>query len=161
MGGYLTFCFALAALLSVGLLSLPVSAQKNRVVYLPLVMNGNPVPTSFPTVTPIPSPTSLAGAPTVTAVPSPTVLVSPTMRPIPSSTRTSVPPSPTRTTRPSPTQTVAPQCDPSYPTVCIPSPPPMLSCDEVEFRDFVVLPPDPHGFDRNQNGIGCEREPDP
>ena len=73
-------------------------------------------------------------------------------------------PAPTATQQPAPqptaTQRPAPNCDPAYPDVCIPSPPPELSCDEVEFRDFVVLPPDPHGFDRNQNGTGCESEPD-
>lgn len=50
-------------------------------------------------------------------------------------------------------------CDPSYPDVCIP---PIeqegdLSCKDVpEYADFRVLPPDPHGFDRNNDGWGCE-----
>lgn len=47
-------------------------------------------------------------------------------------------------------------CDPSYPTVCIPPPPPDLNCDDVPHRRFVVLAPDPHGFDGNNDGIGCE-----
>lgn len=47
-------------------------------------------------------------------------------------------------------------CDPSYPTVCIPSPPPDLDCGEIEFRNFKVLPPDPHRFDGDKDGIGCE-----
>jgi len=48
-------------------------------------------------------------------------------------------------------------CDPSYPTVCIPPPPPDLDCKDVQYRNFKVLPPDPHGFDgRDDDGVGCE-----
>jgi len=46
-------------------------------------------------------------------------------------------------------------CDPSYPTVCIPPAPPDLDCGDIPDRDFVVLPPDPHRFDGNNDGIGC------
>jgi len=48
------------------------------------------------------------------------------------------------------------RCDPSYPTVCIPPPPPDLDCDDIPYRNFVVRPPDPHRFDRDGDGIGCE-----
>ncbi len=47
-------------------------------------------------------------------------------------------------------------CDPSYPTVCIPRFPPDLDCGEIRFRRFQVTGRDPHGFDRDRNGIGCE-----
>ena len=47
-------------------------------------------------------------------------------------------------------------CDPSYPGVCIPPAPPDLDCGEVGFRRFQVLPPDPHGFDGDNDGVGCE-----
>ncbi len=47
-------------------------------------------------------------------------------------------------------------CDPSYPTVCIPPPPPDLDCGDIPYRYFTVLPPDPHWFDRDNDGIGCE-----
>lgn len=47
-------------------------------------------------------------------------------------------------------------CDPSYPTVCIPSPPPDLDCGDISFRRFQVLAPDPHHFDADHDGIGCE-----
>lgn len=52
----------------------------------------------------------------------------------------------------------APQgnCDPSYPTVCIPPPPPDLDCPDISYRDFRVYPPDPHRFDGDHDGIGCE-----
>lgn len=46
-------------------------------------------------------------------------------------------------------------CDPSYPTVCIPSGPD-LDCGDVPHRWFTVLAPDPHGFDREGDGVGCE-----
>lgn len=54
------------------------------------------------------------------------------------------------------TSSPSPNCDPAYPEVCIPSPPPDLSCTEISFRNFRVLPPDPHGFDDDGDGLGCE-----
>jgi len=48
------------------------------------------------------------------------------------------------------------ECDPSYPDVCIPPQPPDLDCKDVPYRNFKVLPPDPHRFDRDRDGIGCE-----
>ena len=47
-------------------------------------------------------------------------------------------------------------CDPAYPDVCIPSPPPDLDCADVSPRNFQVLAPDPHHFDGDGDGIGCE-----
>ena len=47
-------------------------------------------------------------------------------------------------------------CESSYPNVCIPPPPPDLDCADIEFRNFEVMQPDPHGFDGNYDGIGCE-----
>jgi len=55
-----------------------------------------------------------------------------------------------------PARPAAGRCDPSYPTVCIPPPPPDLDCAEVPYRLFKVLPPDPHHFDGDHDGIGCE-----
>jgi endonuclease YncB( thermonuclease family) len=49
------------------------------------------------------------------------------------------------------------RCDPAYPTVCIPPPPPDLDCKDIPYRNFKVLPPDPHRLDRDGDGIGCER----
>ena len=48
------------------------------------------------------------------------------------------------------------ECDPSYPGVCIKPPPPTLTCRDVPYRRFAVQPPDPHRFDPNKDGIGCE-----
>lgn len=47
-------------------------------------------------------------------------------------------------------------CDPAYPGVCIPPAPPDLDCKDVSFRRFEVRPPDPHGFDGDGDGVGCE-----
>jgi hypothetical protein len=47
-------------------------------------------------------------------------------------------------------------CDPSYPDLCIPPYPPDLDCADVQFSNFRVLQPDPHGFDTDYDEIGCE-----
>lgn len=47
-------------------------------------------------------------------------------------------------------------CDSAYPDFCIASPPPDLNCPNLPDSDFTVFPPDPHGFDRDADGIGCE-----
>jgi hypothetical protein len=75
-------------------------------------------------------------------------------------TTTTAPPPPPTTVAPrplAPPTTTGGACDPSYPTVCIPPAPPDLDCGQISHRRFTVLPPDPHGFDGNDNdGIGCE-----
>jgi micrococcal nuclease len=48
-------------------------------------------------------------------------------------------------------------CDSSYPTVCIPRPPPDLDCGDIPHRNFSVVGADPHHFDGNRDGRGCER----
>jgi len=52
-------------------------------------------------------------------------------------------------------------CDAHYPTVCIPPPPPDFDCADLSFRGFQVLhdqpkTPDPHSFDNNFDGVGCQ-----
>lgn len=47
-------------------------------------------------------------------------------------------------------------CDPSYPSVCIPSPPPDLDCGEIPYTNFTVIGNDPHNFDGDNDGVGCE-----
>jgi micrococcal nuclease len=49
------------------------------------------------------------------------------------------------------------RCDPSYPDVCIPPPPPDLDCADIPYRNFRVVGRDPHHFDGDHDGIGCER----
>jgi Fibronectin type III domain len=59
-------------------------------------------------------------------------------------------------TPPPPPPPPSPGCSPSYPTVCIPPPPPDLDCGDVSYRRFTVLSPDPHNFDADHDGVGCE-----
>lgn len=47
-------------------------------------------------------------------------------------------------------------CDPSYPDFCIPPPTPNLNCADIPQKRFTVTGPDPHGFDRDGDGVGCE-----
>jgi len=49
-----------------------------------------------------------------------------------------------------------PSCDPSYPDVCIAPYPPDLNCGDIGYSNFRVVGSDPHGFDRDNDGIGCE-----
>ncbi|MDQ3974572.1 MAG: hypothetical protein M3276_09630, partial [Actinomycetota bacterium] len=42
-----------------------------------------------------------------------------------------------------------------YPGPCIWPAPPELNCDDIVHRGFTVLPPDPHGFDLDGDGLGC------
>jgi len=138
------------------------------------IMASIPTATLTPTFTLTPTRTF---TPTVTDTPTttytPTITDTPTVTLTPSWTST-----PTKTPTPTPTQTltrtitrtplpyippvvpVTPgpigNCDPSYPTVCIPPPPPDLDCKDIPYRNFQVLPPDPHNFDGDHDGVGCE-----
>ena len=47
-------------------------------------------------------------------------------------------------------------CDESYPDFCITSSPPDLDCSDISQKKFTVLQPDPHKFDGDKDGIGCE-----
>lgn len=127
---------------------------------------------SMPTVTLTPTATALptqTGAATPTIPFTPTITDTPTVTTVPSETST-----PLATATPLPTFTPliilqpsnTPQipisggggngCDPAYPTVCIPPPPPDLDCGDIPYRNFQVLAPDPHNFDREGDGLGCE-----
>lgn len=49
-------------------------------------------------------------------------------------------------------------CDPRYPAVCIPSSTRDLECADITHRRFPVQGADPHNFDGDDNGIGCEND---
>jgi micrococcal nuclease len=54
---------------------------------------------------------------------------------------------------------IAADCDPSYPDLCIPPGSADLDCAYVYdqgMSQITVYPPDPHGFDGNGDGVGCE-----
>jgi micrococcal nuclease len=70
-----------------------------------------------------------------------------------------LPTTPPRAPDPVPLPTQPPasgNCHPSYPTVCIPPPPPDLDCKDIPHKRFQVVGDDPHNFDRDGDGIGCE-----
>ena len=102
----------------------------------------------------------VAGVPNVPAVAAPTTeppRVETVQIPTP------VPPLPTAALPPPPPTAVpdAParsggNCDPHYPDVCIPPPPPDLDCGQISPRMFRVVGGDPHRFDRDSDGWGCE-----
>lgn len=95
------------------------------------------------------APVPPAPAPSAPPAPStPPTPVPPAPSPVPPA-----PPAPTAVPTPAPPQN---RCDPSYPDVCIPPPPPDLDCGEIQYRRFRVLQPDPHRFDGDNDGIGCE-----
>lgn len=98
-------------------------------------MTLTPTETSTPTITP-------------TNTPAPTFTLKPTIKPTQKATKVPV--------VIVPTSKPAQNCDASYPTVCIPPYPPDLDCGQISFKDFRVVGPDPHGFDRDHDGIGCE-----
>ena len=87
-----------------------------------------------------------------TSTPVPVVVeVPPTALPVVANTQ--VPP----TQPPPPTQVPVQNCDPSYPDFCLQPGIPDLDCKDIPYGRFRVLPPDPHGFDGNDNdGLGCE-----
>ena len=65
-------------------------------------------------------------------------------------------PSGPATTSPRVAPVASGRCDPSYPGVCIPPPPPDLDCADVPHTDFRVVGADPHRFDGDGDGRGCE-----
>jgi micrococcal nuclease len=72
------------------------------------------------------------------------------------STTTTPPTTSPPTTLAAPSTTTAQNCHPSYPTVCIPPPPPDLNCGDIPHRNFTVTGSDPHRFDGDNDGVGCE-----
>jgi hypothetical protein len=98
-----------------------------------------------------------AAAPIPVAAPLPTTTSTATTTALPTATTTTPPPAVTTTTPP---PSLAGNCAPSYPDFCIPPPPPDLDCKDIPRKRFRVLynvaSPDPHGFDGDHDGIGCE-----
>jgi hypothetical protein len=58
--------------------------------------------------------------------------------------------------REAPTTAQAQDCDRAYPGICIPSTGRNLNCSDIGYENFSVPGADPHGFDRDQDGLGCE-----
>ena len=47
-------------------------------------------------------------------------------------------------------------CSSAYPNKCIPPSPRDLDCEDMTQRNFMVPPPDPHKFDQDSDGVGCD-----
>jgi hypothetical protein len=103
---------------------------------------------AFPTTTTSPAPSSAA----VSSIPAPPPAPKPTPAPKPKPKPALPPPAPKPAPKPAPRAS----CDPSYPTVCIPPAPPDLDCGDVPYDHFQVVGADPHGFDNDHDGVGCE-----
>ena len=100
---------------------------------------------------PTSTPTLMATfTPTLTGTATSTSTLSPTETSLPTSTET---PQPTITAMP--TETRPANCIAAYPDFCI-QPGTRQSCDDIGRHDFTVLPPDPFGYDGDDDGIGCE-----
>jgi Protein of unknown function (DUF1524) len=84
------------------------------------------------------------------------LVVAPAQTSTPSTAPTPTTATSTTTVPTAPTTDSSGNCDPSYPTVCIPPGLPDLNCGDITFRRFKVLSPDPHGFDGDNDGVGCE-----
>lgn len=100
----------------------------------------------------VPASTTTTTEPPTTTEPEPTTTVrttTTTRRPRPATTTTQ---RRVTTTTKAPTR----NCDPSYPDFCIPPPPPDLNCADIGETDFTVQGADPHGFDGDHDGVGCE-----
>jgi len=98
-------------------------------------------PPGTATVPPAPAPVA---APSVAPPPAP--VAAPPAPPSPPAPRTTPPPA-------------SSNCHPSYPDFCIPPPPPDINCTSPIIagrKNFTVRQPDPHRFDADKDGIGCE-----
>lgn len=121
-----------------------------------LVVNA---PASLPVV-------NAPAAPTVVVLKAAPIVVAPTAVPVmptaaPVVAPTAVPPTgvpPTAVPQAAPTAVPAPvaQCDPNYGGVCVPLVSYDLDCKDIPARKFQSTGSDPHGLDRDKDGIACE-----
>ncbi len=44
-------------------------------------------------------------------------------------------------------------CNPSYPSLCLTA---RFTCQQIGITNFTVLPPDPFGYDKDGDGLGCD-----
>jgi hypothetical protein len=171
--GYLSNALASRGVIAAGIAFVLIGTQVVSSVSATgsAIMASVPTATATQTATVVPSQTSM---PTETYTPTMTSTATVTDTSTITSTSTITftatitnTPRPTSTSRPRNTATLAPpslgdgggstgNCDPAYPGVCIPPRPPDLDCKQVPYTNFTVLPPDPHGFDRDADGVGCE-----
>lgn len=60
--------------------------------------------------------------------------------------------------RPKPSAPIPSQvnCDRAYPDFCLPPNSRDLDCQDIPYSQFRVISEDPHKFDSDKDGIGCE-----
>lgn len=91
------------------------------------------------------------------ATPADGMTTSPVVVPPPPPTAT---PTPAPASKPQSAPAPAGNCHASYPDFCIPPAPPDLNCTSPLIagrKNFTVRQPDPHNFDADRDGVGCER----
>lgn len=111
------------------------------------------VPTSLQVVNAPPAPTPVA-------LKAPQIVVAPTAVPVIPTAVVVVPTAvpPTAVPQAPPTAVPAPvaQCDSNYSGVCVPLVGYDLDCKDIPARKFQSTGSDPHGLDRDKDGIACE-----
>ncbi len=107
---------------------------------------------TFPAATTTPAPASSSPASSAVASPIPAPPPAPKPKPTPKPKPAPRPPAPKPAPKPAPRA----NCDPSYPTVCIPPAPPDLDCGDIPYDHFQVVGADPHNFDGDHDGVGCQ-----
>jgi len=118
--------------------SAPPPVQSVAAPLPPLTVSSSAAPTLSTQSSPSPSP-SLSSKPKAIPTPTPTPI-----------------PTPVSIATPTPQPAIASNCDPSYPDLCIPVGSPDLDCGDMSEKNFRVTGSDPHRFDRDKDGIGCE-----
>lgn len=129
--------------------SFPTLAATAPPTALPIIESTPLLPTATPTFVSPPTALPIPAVPVQPALPNdqPAIPVQPGMPP----------PTVTSVYAPPPTSVPVQACDPSYPDFCIPPLPAHLTCQDISAHNFTALQPDPHGFDRDHDGIGCEQ----
>jgi hypothetical protein len=136
----------------------PQRAQAENVTVL-VAATSTPVPpptAEIMVLMPTATPTEPQLVDVATTVPTLAPTLPPTFTPEPTWTQ-----APTFTPEPVRAETIVldTACDPSYPDFCIDANAPRLNCEEMNAQghvNFTVLEPDPLGYDREGDGLGCE-----
>lgn len=157
--GFIVLGVVIIAILSPddGTSSITAGSTTSRLLVAPRTTPADDVPGPLPTPSP-PTTVSPSAAPPVVPSPPPPAVPSPPPPVVPSPPPVVPDPPPVVTPPPAapPPAPPAQDCAASYPDVCIPPGPPDLDCPDVDYVNFRVQQPDPHRFDADQDGIGCE-----
>jgi hypothetical protein len=161
--GSIALCACLGFSVLVGSLilwptSTPVAAMSTQALAATSI-SSTPAPVIHPSLTPLPgqkayfpTQTALVLTLTIQAGYSPTLLPPTPTNPRP--TYTPGPePEPTRVKVTLAAVTPGSACNPAYPTLCLTH---RVTCQKIGIPNFPVLPPDPFGYDKDNDGKGCD-----